>query len=160
MPLAITPTFSPWTRTSDDSYIYQLLLVLATATVSLRIHTEQRSYYVTLLLIIVLRGTYSFSVSDVTDVRNIYLGLFTEQLLFARLISVPHERYIARCFLQHMYAVTTSCGTFVFLFTPEYQLASPPGFHFAHISKGILLRTMVYIVCMYVEFIRVGIISG
>ena len=35
VPLAITPTFSPWTHTFDDSYIYQLLLVLATATVSL-----------------------------------------------------------------------------------------------------------------------------
>ena len=32
VPLAITPTFSPWTHTSDDSYIYQLSLVLATAT--------------------------------------------------------------------------------------------------------------------------------
>ena len=28
------PTFRPWTHTSDDSYIYQLLLVVATATVS------------------------------------------------------------------------------------------------------------------------------
>ena len=34
VPLAITPTFSPWTHTSDDSYIYQLSLVLATATAS------------------------------------------------------------------------------------------------------------------------------
>ena len=34
VPLAITPTFSAWTHTSDDSYIYQLSLVLATATVS------------------------------------------------------------------------------------------------------------------------------
>ena len=34
MPVAITPTFSPWAHTSDDSYIYQLSLVLATATVS------------------------------------------------------------------------------------------------------------------------------
>ena len=34
VPLAITPTVSPWTHTSDDSYIYQLSLVLATATVS------------------------------------------------------------------------------------------------------------------------------
>ena len=34
LPLAITPTFSPWTHTSDDSYIYQLSLVLATATAS------------------------------------------------------------------------------------------------------------------------------
>ena len=33
VPIAITPTFSPWTHTSDDSYIYQLSLVLATATV-------------------------------------------------------------------------------------------------------------------------------
>ena len=31
VPLAITPTFSPWMHTSDDSYIYQLSLVLATA---------------------------------------------------------------------------------------------------------------------------------
>ena len=28
------PTFRPWTHTSDDSYIYQLSLVVATATVS------------------------------------------------------------------------------------------------------------------------------
>ena len=34
VPVAITPTFSPWTHTSDDRYIYQLSLVLATATVS------------------------------------------------------------------------------------------------------------------------------
>ena len=34
VPLAITPTFSPWTHTSDDSYIYQLSLVLATSTVA------------------------------------------------------------------------------------------------------------------------------
>ena len=30
----ITRTFRPWTHTSDDSYIYQLSLVIATATVS------------------------------------------------------------------------------------------------------------------------------
>ena len=34
VPLAITPTFRPRTHTSDDSYIYQLSLVVATATVS------------------------------------------------------------------------------------------------------------------------------
>ena len=34
VPLGITPTFRPWTHTPDDSYIYQLSLVLATATVS------------------------------------------------------------------------------------------------------------------------------
>ena len=34
VPLAITPTFRPWTHTSDDSYIYQLSLVVATASVS------------------------------------------------------------------------------------------------------------------------------
>ena len=34
VPLAITRTFSPRTHTSDDSYIYQLSLVLATATIS------------------------------------------------------------------------------------------------------------------------------
>ena len=34
--LAITPTSRPWTYTSDDSYFYQLSLVLATATVSLK----------------------------------------------------------------------------------------------------------------------------
>ena len=36
VPLAITPTLRPWTHTSDDSYIYQLSLVVATATVSFR----------------------------------------------------------------------------------------------------------------------------
>ena len=34
VPLAITRTFRPWTHTSDDSYIYQLSLVVGTATVS------------------------------------------------------------------------------------------------------------------------------
>ena len=34
VPLAITPTFRTWTHTSDDSYFYQLSLVVATATVS------------------------------------------------------------------------------------------------------------------------------
>ena len=34
VPLAITRTNGPWTHTSDDSYIYQLPLVLATATIS------------------------------------------------------------------------------------------------------------------------------
>ena len=34
VPLAITPTFRPWTHTSDDSYMYQLSLVVATATAS------------------------------------------------------------------------------------------------------------------------------
>ena len=38
VPLAITPTFRPWTHTSDDSYIYQLSLVVATATVSFFVH--------------------------------------------------------------------------------------------------------------------------
>ena len=28
------PTFRPWTHTSDDSYMYQLSLFVATATVS------------------------------------------------------------------------------------------------------------------------------
>ena len=34
------PTFRPWTHTSDDSYIYQLSLVVATATVSYRLCTR------------------------------------------------------------------------------------------------------------------------
>ena len=34
VPLAITRTFRPWTHTPDDSYIYQLSVVVATATVS------------------------------------------------------------------------------------------------------------------------------
>ena len=38
VPLAITPTSRPWTHTSEDSYFYQLSLVLATATVSLHIY--------------------------------------------------------------------------------------------------------------------------
>ena len=39
VPLAITRTFRPWTHTSDDRYIYQLSLVVATATVSLGLGT-------------------------------------------------------------------------------------------------------------------------
>ena len=37
------PTFRPWTHTSDDSYMYQLSLVVATATVSLFYYC--RRYY-------------------------------------------------------------------------------------------------------------------
>ena len=34
VPLAITPTSRRWTHTADDSYFYQLSLVVAAATVS------------------------------------------------------------------------------------------------------------------------------
>ena len=39
----ITRTFRPWTHTSDDSYINQLSLVVATATVSLKRHGKTHS---------------------------------------------------------------------------------------------------------------------
>ena len=38
VPLATTRTNGPWTHTSDDSYIYQLSLLLATAVVSFLVH--------------------------------------------------------------------------------------------------------------------------
>ena len=41
VPLAITPTFSPWTHTSDDSYMYQLSLVVATATVYILVQSDK-----------------------------------------------------------------------------------------------------------------------
>ena len=39
------PTFRPWTHTSDDSYIYQLSLVIATATVSLVCSLQQKNVW-------------------------------------------------------------------------------------------------------------------
>ena len=45
VPLAITPTFRPWTHTSDDSYIYQLSLVVAKATVSSEVVDCARARY-------------------------------------------------------------------------------------------------------------------
>ena len=42
------PTFRPWTHTADDSYMYQLSLVVATATVSLILSFTQnivRAYF-------------------------------------------------------------------------------------------------------------------
>ena len=42
----ITPTFSPWTHTSNDSYIYQLSLVLATATVSFTLNIIILGHYI------------------------------------------------------------------------------------------------------------------
>ena len=65
VPVAITPTFSPWTHTSDGSYIYQLSLVLATATVSYMEQTArnqtqpnspQTPYYVFIPTILVEAG--------------------------------------------------------------------------------------------------------
>ena len=46
VPLAITPTFRPCTHTSDDSYMYQLSLVVATAAVSfiVIVDTYQESF--------------------------------------------------------------------------------------------------------------------
>ena len=40
----ITRTFRPWMHTSDDSYIYQLSLVVATATVSFSVREDQSLY--------------------------------------------------------------------------------------------------------------------
>ena len=45
-------TFRPWTHTSDDSYIYQLSLVVATATVSLIISIYTAVMYVVLLYVV------------------------------------------------------------------------------------------------------------
>ena len=48
-PTMRAPTFSPWAHTSDDRYIYQLSLVLGTATVSfsvrndLKYHSKQQA---------------------------------------------------------------------------------------------------------------------
>ena len=39
------PTFRPWTHTSDDSYIYHLSLVVATATVSSRMKYGNRGIF-------------------------------------------------------------------------------------------------------------------
>ena len=46
VPLTITPTFRPCTHTSDDSYMYQLSLVVATAAVSfiVIVDTYQESF--------------------------------------------------------------------------------------------------------------------
>ena len=45
------PTFRPWTHTSDDSYMYQLSLVVATATaVSFMVRILHVTYSVLLLL--------------------------------------------------------------------------------------------------------------
>ena len=44
--IGISRTFRPWTHTSDDSYIYQLSLVLATATVSYGMRVDGSFYTV------------------------------------------------------------------------------------------------------------------
>ena len=54
--LAITRTFRPWTHTFDDSYIYQLSLVVATATVSLAQNTPLRWTLSTRAIIPLPRG--------------------------------------------------------------------------------------------------------
>ena len=99
-------------------------------------HTEQRSYYATLLLIM-----SSFCVSNVTDEHNIYLGLFTKlrivrafnRYLFLmkcifHVFSNVHKLWLLLCHLRVLF----------------HELASPPGFHFAHIPKGNLIYNHVY----------------
>ena len=56
VPLAITRTSRPWTHTPDDSYIHQLSLVVATATVSLR---PPRNNWVEVAAVRHLRGAYT-----------------------------------------------------------------------------------------------------
>ena len=60
MPLAITPTVRPWTHTSDDSYIYQLSLVVATATVS---------FLATRAVFFATRGVYTTRVTLMAGLR-------------------------------------------------------------------------------------------
>ena len=60
------PTFRPWTHTSDDSYIYQLSLVVATATVSFILYPRFEPYVIILSLHPFNDGfecTFIFSVS-------------------------------------------------------------------------------------------------
>ena len=81
-------------------------------------HTEQWSYYVPGSIFInnSLKRS-SFSVSDVTDEHNIYLGLFTKlRLLFARLIAIYFSGKIYSMFPPTYISCDYCCVTFVSLF--------------------------------------------
>ena len=68
VPLAITPTFSPWTHTSDDSYIYQLSLVLATATVSYIIHVRVKDMLQRVIKSVVIpEGGLEYMIARILD---------------------------------------------------------------------------------------------
>ena len=84
VPLAITPTFSPWTHTSDDSYIYQLSLVLATAIVSFSSFPFSISIWTSFVLILSFSCGYyavsSVSVSAATRLaHDIYASLYVRR---------------------------------------------------------------------------------
>ena len=74
----------------------------------------------------------SFSVSDVTDEHNIYLGLFTK-LLFARLIAIYSFLMVHSMFLP---TYNISCNYCCVTFSPT---CVTPRFHVAHVPKANLV---------------------
>ena len=100
-------------------------------------HTKQWLYYVTLLLIIVLRGLrFLFGV-----LRRSTTLIFGCQLLFARLIAIYSSWKIYSMFPPKCMLWLVLC----YLRVPFHKLASPPGFHFVHIPKGNLVLYLYYI---------------
>ena len=80
VPLAITPTFRPCTHTSDDSYMYQLSLVVATATVSFHIAC--------------LHGFHAKRTSTIRGVPNdVVLVVLTTTMMLCEGVTCNNVRY-------------------------------------------------------------------
>ena len=73
------PTFRPWTHTSDDSYIYQLSLVVATATVYFK--TTRAGWQLARVVMVAEESSYWIWASATTSI----LRRRNEQLLARRL---------------------------------------------------------------------------
>ena len=88
--LAITPTFRPWTHTSDDSWIYQLSRVVTTATVLYLLYfiptilcTGYSEFLIyTSYFITIMSTGYSEFLSDIDTL---------ERLIFVSYVYVYHK---------------------------------------------------------------------
>ena len=100
------------------------------------------SYYYPRRTVIILRNTIinnslkrsSLSVSDVTDEHKMYLGVVHQTIVraFNRYLFLMKGIFHASSNIYKLWLLP--CYPRV----PFHQLASPPGFHFSHISKGNL----------------------
>ena len=90
------PTFRPWTHTSDDSYIYQLSLVLATATVSLLLLGLLPYLLPSDRLIIVYSYHYTYLVSN--NYTAIGRGIYITKTLCLRIYWPQYVHTYPQCY--------------------------------------------------------------
>ena len=84
-------------------------------------------------------------------------GLLYEYDIMFKVNNNSQQELLSCCFFDHVSSNTNKRLLRCYLCVPFHQLASPPGFHATHITKGNLVRRIYY---MYVPYVPTWISAG